>query len=143
MTTTTSKKNEITSTLNNKDNSNPSNNKMTSCSIKINFQGASREVDLPTPATLSALQAAVSSTFKVELAARSDEDSGGADTDLSFTYKDSDGDDIVFDKDSELALALRLCPSPLEICAVNKQKDKKKVRGDTLLRDSRFFNTGS
>ena len=142
MTTTTSKKNEITSTLNNKDNSNPSNNKMTSCSIKINFQGASREVDLPTPATLSALQAAVSSTFKVELAARSDEDSGGADTDLSFTYKDSDGDDIVFDKDSELALALRLCPSPLEICAVNKQKDKKKVRGDTL-RDSRFFNTGS
>ena len=91
--------------------------------IKINFQGASRKVDLPTPATLSGLQAAVASAFKVELAARSP--AGGAASDLSFTYTDSDGDDIVFDKDSELSLALRLCPSPLEISAAGKQKDKK------------------
>ena len=91
--------------------------------IKIIFQGASRNVDLPTPATLSGPQAAVASAFKVELAARSP--AGGAASDLSFTYTDSDGDDIVFDKDSELSLALRLCPSPREISAAGKQKDKK------------------
>ena len=125
MTTASSNNNDITATLNIKNNSNDNYNKMnTSRSIKISFQGASREVDLPTPATLSALQAAVASTFKVELAPRS-EAAGGADTDLSFTYRDSDGDDIVFDKDSEFSLALRLCPSPLEICAASKQKDKK------------------
>ena len=122
---------DITATLNNKGSSNVNYYRMsTSRSIKINFQGTSREVDAPTPATLSALQAAVASTFKVELAPRS-EAVGGAETDLSFTYKDSDGDDIVFDRDSELSLALRLCPSPLEICAASKQKDKD-VRGKEI-----------
>ncbi|CAN0107319.1 unnamed protein product, partial [Laminaria digitata] len=110
-----------TATINNNSNSNDTMN--TSRSIKINFQGASREVDLPTPATLAGLQAAVASAFGVEFAARSE--AGDAESDLSFTYMDNDGDDIVFDKDSELSLALRLCPSPLEICAASKQKDKK------------------
>ena len=91
--------------------------------IKINFEGSSREVSLSTPATLAGLQAAVASAFGVKLAARS-RAAGVADTDLSFTYMDSDGDDIVFDKDSELRLALRLCPSPLEISAASKQQVK-------------------
>lgn len=127
--------NANTATINNNSNSNDTMN--TSRSIKINFQGASREVDLPTPATLAGLQAAVASAFGVEFAARSE--AGDAESDLSFTYMDNDGDDIVFDKDSELSLALRLCPSPLEICAASKQKDKK-VRGTFRDRCVCFYN---
>ena len=129
---TTNNNDNTAATYDSNDNNSHSNNtcKMNSHSIKINFKGASRDVDLPTPATLSGLQAAVASTFKVELAARSE--AGGADSDLSFTYKDSDGDEIVFDKDSELSLALRLCPSPLEISAASKPKDT--VRAEELAR---------
>lgn len=84
-------------------------------SIKINFQDDSRDVDLPYPATLTGLQVAVASTFEVELPVRAS--STAADGDLSFTYRDPDGDDIMFDRDSELSLALRLCPESLEISA--------------------------
>ena len=89
-------------------------------SIKINFQGESRDVTLNTrpPPTLAGLQAAVSSTFSADLPPRSRGDV--ANEDLRFTYKDSEGDDIVFDKDSELSLALRLSPESLEISAARK-----------------------
>ena len=86
----------------------------TTRSVKINFEGDSRDVALKLPATLDGLQAAVISTFSAGLPPRSE--GGNAEYDLRFTYKDSEGDDIVFDKDSELCLALRLCPK-LEISA--------------------------
>ena len=94
-------------------------------SIKINFQGESRDVTLNTrpPPTLAGLQAAVSSIFSADLPPRS---RGGAadDEDLRFTYKDSEGDDIVFDTDAELSLALRLSPESLEISAARKVESK-------------------
>ena len=95
-------------------------------SIKINFQGESRDVTLKTrpPPTLAGLQAAVSSIFSADLPPRS---RGGAadDEDLRFTYKDSEGDDdIVFDTDAELSLALRLSPESLEISAARKVESK-------------------
>ncbi|CAN0444174.1 unnamed protein product, partial [Ascophyllum nodosum] len=95
-------------------------------SIKINFQGESRDVTLNTkpPPTLAGLQAAVSSTFSANLPPRSR--GGAADEDLHFTYKDSEGDDIVFDKDAELSLALRLSPESLEISAARKVESKTK-----------------
>ena len=93
-------------------------------SIKINFQGESRDVTLNTrpPPTLAGLQAAVSSTFSADLPPRSRGDV--VDEDLRFTYKDSEGDDIVFDKDAELSLALRLSPESLEISAARKVESK-------------------
>ena len=96
-------------------------------SIKINFQGESRDVTLNTrpPPTLAGLQAAVSSTFSADLPPRSRGDV--ADEDLRFTYKDSEGDDIVFDKDAELSLALRLSPESLEISAARKVESKVSV----------------
>ncbi|CAM9484691.1 unnamed protein product [Ectocarpus sp. 12 AP-2014] len=94
---------------------------MTTSSIKINFLGASRDVSVPAPVSLASLQAAIAAAFHVELPARSPAGEAGEDTDLSFTYKDPDGDDIVFDKDSELKLAVRLCPSSLEISASLKE----------------------
>ena len=95
-------------------------------SIKINFQGESRDVILNNtrpPPTLAGLQAAVSSTFSADLPPRS---RGGAadDEDLRFTYKDSEGDDIVSDTDAELSLALRLSPESLEISAARKVESK-------------------
>ncbi|CAN0449136.1 unnamed protein product [Ectocarpus sp. 12 AP-2014] len=94
---------------------------MTASSIKINFQGTSRDVNVPAPVTLTSLQAAVAAAFEVDLPVRSPAGEATKDTDLSFTYKDPDGDDIVFDKDSELKLALRLCPDSLEISAAGKE----------------------
>eukprot|EP00752_Nemacystus_decipiens_P004437 g4050.t1 len=102
------------------------NDKMSTRKIKINFQGESRDVDLPSPFTLAGLQLAIASTFGTEMPARSLTDEAPKDSDLSFTYKDPDGDDIVFDKDSELNLALRLCPSSLEITAAAKETAAKK-----------------
>lgn len=93
------------------------------------FQGVSRIVHLSAAAaTLGGLQAAVASTFGTELSARP----GGAlaDSDLCFTRMDEDGDEVVFNTDSELSLALRLCPSTLEISAASKAQSK--VRGDTF-----------
>ncbi|CAM9836241.1 unnamed protein product [Scytosiphon promiscuus] len=87
------------------------------CSIKIHFEGDSRDVDLPAPPTLAGLQAAVASTFSVDLAPRSSVEEARKESDLSFTCKDPDGDSIAFDKDSELSLALRLCGGSLEIFA--------------------------
>lgn len=112
MNTTTNSNNNATT--NNSD-------KMNTRKIKINFQGASRDVDLPSPFTLAGLQQATASTFGTEMPPRSGADEAAKDSDLSFTYKDPDGDDIVFDKDSELILALRLCPSSLEITAAAKE----------------------
>ncbi|CAN0027689.1 unnamed protein product, partial [Ectocarpus fasciculatus] len=89
--------------------------------IKINFQGASRDVNVPAPVSLASLQAAIAAAFDVELPVRSPAGEAAEDTDLSFTYKDPDGDDIVFDKDCELKLAVRLCPSSLEISAAGKE----------------------
>ena len=99
-------------------------------SIKINFQGESRDVTLNTrpPPTLAGLQAAVSSTFSANLPLRSR--GGAAAEDLRFTYKDSGGDDIVFDRDAELSLALRLSPESLEISAVRKVESKVSVFSD-------------
>ena len=96
-------------------------------SITINFQGDSRDVTLNTrpPPTLASLQAAVSSTFSADLPPRSR--GGAADEDLRFTYKDSEGDDIVFDRDAELSLALRLSPESLEISAARKVESKVSV----------------
>ncbi|CAM9404206.1 unnamed protein product [Ectocarpus sp. 12 AP-2014] len=94
---------------------------MTTSSIKINFQGTSRDVNVPAPVTLASLQAAIAAAFEVELPVRSSAGDAGKDTDLSFTYKDPDGDDILFDKDSELKLAVRLCPGSLEISAAGKE----------------------
>ena len=94
-------------------------------SIKINFQGESRDVTLNTrpPPTLAGLQAAVSSIFSADLPPRS-RGSAADDEDLRFTYKDSEGDDIVFDTDAELSLALRLSPESLEISAARKVESK-------------------
>ncbi|CAN0131524.1 unnamed protein product, partial [Ascophyllum nodosum] len=94
-------------------------------SLKINFQGESRDVTLNTrpPPTLAGLQAAVSSTFSADLPPRS-RGSAADDEDLRFTYKDSEGDDIVFDRDAELSLALRLSPESLEISAARKVESK-------------------
>ena len=100
------------------------NNKMntaTSRSVKISFQGTSRDVEIPAQATLAGLQAAIASTFKVDLPDRSGAHEAAKDSDLHFAYKDPDGDNIVFDKDSELALAIRLCPTSLEIAATGKE----------------------
>ncbi|CAM9663647.1 unnamed protein product [Ectocarpus sp. 4 AP-2014] len=111
-----------------KHNSNRNNDKtMTTSSIKINFQGTSRDVNVPAPVTLASLQAAIAAIFEVELPVRSPAGEAAKDTDLSFTYKDPDGDDIVFDKDSELNLALRLCPGSLEISAAGKENKATKM----------------
>ncbi|CAM9172278.1 unnamed protein product [Pylaiella littoralis] len=98
----------------------------TTRSINVKFQGASRDVVLPNSVTLAGLQAAIASTFKVDLPARSGADDEPKHSDLSFTYKDPEGDDIVFDKDSELKLALRLSPSSLKISAACKTKPTDK-----------------
>ncbi|CAN0369368.1 unnamed protein product, partial [Ectocarpus sp. 8 AP-2014] len=103
---------------NNRDNNGKT---MTTSSIKINFQGTSRDVNVPAPVTLASLQAAIAAAFDAELPVRSPAGEATKDTDLSFTYKDPDGDDIVFDKDSELNLAVRLCPGSLEIAAAGKE----------------------
>ncbi|CAM9195838.1 unnamed protein product [Pylaiella littoralis] len=96
-------------------------------SIKITFQGASRDVEVAADqATLAGLQAAIASAFEADLPPRSGDDEAPKDSDLRFTYKDPDGDSIVFDKDSELSLALRLCPSSLEISAAGKEKPANK-----------------
>ena len=105
---------------NNCDNNDTTMNTSTT-TIKINFQGASRDVNVPAPVSLASLQAAIAAAFDVELPVRSPAGEAAEDTDLSFTYKDPDGDDIVFDKDSELKLAVRLCPSSLEISAAGKE----------------------
>lgn len=57
----------------------------TTRSIKITFQGASRDVTLPAPATLDGLQAVVASTLAVDLPARSGADEFAMDGDLCFT----------------------------------------------------------
>lgn len=88
-------------------------------SIKISFQGDSRVVALPMPATLGGLQAAVASTFGTDLPPRSK--GGTAECDLRFSQKDVEGNYIIFEKDSELNLAIRLC-SQLEISAFTKVK---------------------
>lgn len=107
---------------NNNSNTGTGNTMTTERIIKVNFQDVSRDVELPSPATLSGLQEAVASTFGIKLPIRS---SGIiAHGDLSFTYRDSDGDDIMFDKDSELDLALRLCPGVVEISAAGKVEPK-------------------
>ena len=121
-------------TINTNNNSNKTainnnSDKMNTRKIKINFQDASRDVDLPSPFTLAGLQEAIASTFGIDIPPRSGRDEAAKGSDLSFTYKDPDGDDIVFDKDSELSLALRLCPSSLEITAAAKET----VRDKTLL----------
>ncbi|CAB1101132.1 unnamed protein product [Ectocarpus sp. CCAP 1310/34] len=110
-------------TINHNNNNNRYNNNktMTTSSIKITFQGASRDVNVRVPVMLASLQAAIAAAFDVELPARSSAGEAANDTDLSFTYKDPDGDDIVFDKESELQLALRLCPGSLEISAAGKE----------------------
>ncbi|CAN0463579.1 unnamed protein product [Ectocarpus sp. 12 AP-2014] len=102
---------------------------MTASSIKINFQGTSRDVNVPAPVTLASLQAAVAAAFEVDLPVRSPAGEATKGTDLSFTYKDPDRDDIVFDKDSELKLALRLCPGSLEISAAGKENKATKMAG--------------
>ncbi|CAN0266282.1 unnamed protein product [Pylaiella littoralis] len=103
------------------------NTAITTRSINVRFQGASRDVNLPTPVTLASLQAAIASTFEVDLPARSGpDDDEPKDSDLLFTYKGPEGDNIVFDKDSELSLALRLCPSSLKISAAGKEKPTDK-----------------
>ena len=106
---------------------NDNDNKMSTRTIKINFQGASRDVELSAPFTLGGLQKAIASTFEIDLPARSGPDEPNEDTNLSFTYKDPEGDDIVFDQDSELSLALRLCPNSLEITAAGKEKVRENV----------------
>eukprot|EP00752_Nemacystus_decipiens_P005513 g4988.t1 len=107
-----------TNTNNSNNTATTSNNvKMNTRKIKVNLEGASRNVDLPHPFTLAALQEAIASSFG---------DKAAKDVDLSFTYKDAEGDDIVFDKDSELSLALRLCPGSLEITAAVKETAAKK-----------------
>ncbi|CAM9314446.1 unnamed protein product [Ectocarpus sp. 8 AP-2014] len=100
---------------------------MTTSSIKINFQGTSRDVNVPAPVTLASLRAAIAAAFDAELPVRSPAGEAAKDTDLSFTYKDPDGDDIVFDKDSELKLAMRLCPGSLEISAASKENKATKM----------------
>ncbi|CAM9248285.1 unnamed protein product [Ectocarpus sp. 6 AP-2014] len=109
-------------TIKHNNNSDNNDNTMTTSSIKINFQGASRDVNVPAPVTLASLQAAIAAAFDAELPARSPAGEAAKDTDLSFTYKDPDGDDIVFDKDYELKLAMRMCPGSLEISAAGKEK---------------------
>ncbi|CAN0163065.1 unnamed protein product, partial [Scytosiphon promiscuus] len=101
-------------------------------SIKIHFQGDSRDVVLKAPPTLAGLQAAVGSTFSVDLPPRSSVEEAPQESDLSFTYKDPDGDSIVFDKDSELQLALRLCPESLEIFAarVDHKNEEPAIMAD-------------
>ncbi|CAN0328611.1 unnamed protein product, partial [Hapterophycus canaliculatus] len=125
--------NTINSTNTTKDNNNTNpvnDNKMTTSkihSIKITFEGDSREIDLPPSVTLSGLQGAIASAFSVDVPARSGVDEASHESDLSFTYKDPDGDDIVLDQDSELGLALRLLRGSLEISASRKQNKDENV----------------
>lgn len=84
--------------------------------VKMNFRGVSRNIVLPTPATIVDLQTAVVSTFGVVLPERSTARSPhGPRKDLSFTFKDAKGGHIFFDTDAELNLALKVCPKELEI----------------------------
>ena len=92
--------------------------------MKITFHGETRDVAVPMPTSLAGLQEAVSSTFSADLPPRSK--GGAADGDLRFTYSDPEGDAIVFDKESELNLALRLCPM-LEISAAPKAEIKVSI----------------
>ena len=63
----------------------------------MNSRGASRGILLPTPATIVGLQAAAASSFQVDLPLLSTTSpSTGPGNDLSFTFKDAQGDDIVF-----------------------------------------------
>ncbi|CAM9555013.1 unnamed protein product, partial [Hapterophycus canaliculatus] len=108
-------------------------NKMTTSkthTIKINFEGDSREIDVPPSMTLAGLEAAIASAFSVDVPARSGVDEASHESDLSFTYKDPDGDDIVLDQDAELSLALRLLRGSLEISAVRKQKENENENED-------------
>ncbi|CAM9195305.1 unnamed protein product [Pylaiella littoralis] len=110
-------------------------------SIKINFQGASRDVEVAADqATLAGLQAAIASAFEADLPPRPGDNEAPKDSDLRFTYKDPDGDSIVFDKDWELSLALRLCPISLEISAAGKEKVKPANKHD---REHRLYKVAA
>ena len=88
----------------------------TTRSIKVNFKGDSREVNIALPPTIADLERALSSSaFDAELSSAVN----SCDSKLYFTYRDSEGDEIVFDKDHELDLGLKMCPD-LEISVTKR-----------------------
>lgn len=93
--------------------------------VKMTFRGVSRNILLPTPATIVDLQTAVASTFGNGSPMRSTTTSPHG---LCFTFKDVEGDDIVFDTDKELNLALKVCPKELEISATTASEVRYFVR---------------
>ena len=111
-------------------------------SIKINFRGASRDILLPTPATLVDVQAAVASSFQFDFPPRSTTStSAGPGNGVSFTFKDAQGDDITFDTDHELNPALRVCPKTLEISASTTDEDTCEVSGPRISLNHRNSST--
>ncbi|CAM9804002.1 unnamed protein product, partial [Sphacelaria rigidula] len=115
----------ITTNTDGKNNHDNSNNTETekmeapTTSIKVKLGDSCRYVQLPANTmTIAALVAAVRSAFQLT-------DNDAAAQEISLTYRDRDGDDITFDKNSELALALRLCPSPLEVTAALRLNDTR------------------
>lgn len=87
--------------------------------IRVVFDGGSRDIELPMSETLAGLQRTVSSVLRIGdncLAS-----SQGKDSDppypLKFTYRDPNWGEFVLEKDSQLALALRTGSEPLEITA--------------------------
>ena len=114
------------------DNDYDDNNRMSTSTMKISLQGASRDVDLLAPFTfftLGGLHQAIASTFEIDLPSRRTvPDEADKDSNLSFAGKDTKGDNIVLDKGSEIMLALRRCPSTLEITAARKQSVRETTR---------------
>eukprot|EP00904_Undaria_pinnatifida_P014174 jgi/Undpi1/9888/HiC_scaffold_28.g12342.m1 len=74
--------------------------------VKIKLDGDLRIMEIPTPPSFDGLVKAVAEAYAVP---------SGNEKRFSFTYKDSDGDEVRFDTDAELNLALRTSPSPLRV----------------------------
>lgn len=88
--------------------------------IKISFQGMSRDVQFEVPPSLVDLQRVVTSTFKTA------RDNGAHHGDqLYFTYFDGTCGDFTFKTDSELEIALRACLGRLPITATPAGFDRE------------------
>lgn len=83
-----------------------------STTVKVTLQGNTRDIQLSALPTIGGLRTAVVSAFDVETTV-----GNSRSVELCFTYIDDDGDDITFDRDSELDLALQMCQNILEVKA--------------------------
>eukprot|EP00903_Cladosiphon_okamuranus_P018051 g16612.t1 len=83
---------------------------MTTHLVKIKLDGDLRIMEIPSPPRFDGLVKAVMEAYAVP---------SGRETELTYTYRDNDGDEVRFDSDAELDLAVRTSSVPLRIMVQN------------------------